>query len=128
MSGVRAYAAASMGVTGSVQGESHLSMTEDGCSLRLTDAERRVLEGCFEDLTRREREVIFALCFGGTNEGMADRLCIALPTLRTHLMRLNQKLGTASKGDVVRLVAAHLLDAYRSRRIAVGGDESVARA
>lgn len=87
------------------------------CSLELTDQERALVEEHFRDLTRREREVIFALCSGGTNEGMAERLCIALPTLRTHLMRLNQKLGTSSKGDVVRLVAAHLLRAYRSQRI-----------
>jgi DNA-binding CsgD family transcriptional regulator len=90
---------------------------EDACSLLLTDDERSFLEARFRELTRREREVIFALCTGGTNEGMAERLCIALPTLRTHLMRLNQKLGTSSKGDVVRLVAMHLLDAYRMRRI-----------
>lgn len=91
--------------------------SEDGCSLLLTEAERAFLESRFADLTRREREVIFALCTGGTNEDMAERLCIALPTLRTHLMRLNQKLGTSSKGDVVRLVAMHLLGAYRLRRI-----------
>ena len=90
---------------------------EEGCSLLLTQAEQAFLEARFHDLTRREREVIFALCTGGTNEGMAERLCIALPTLRTHLMRLNQKLGTSSKGDVVRLVAMRLLDAYRMRRI-----------
>lgn len=117
MSRVRAMDRGAVGVVEIDDEESHLSLSEEGCSLRLTDAERAVLEGCFAELTRREREVIFALCGGGTNEGMADRLCIALPTLRTHLMRLNQKLGTASKGDVIRLVAAHLLDAYRSRRI-----------
>lgn len=95
--------------------------SDEGCSLLLTDAERSFLEARFRELTRREREVIFALCTGGTNEGMAERLCIALPTLRTHLMRLNQKLGTSSKGDVVRLVAMHLLDAYRMRRIEPAG-------
>lgn len=93
---------------------------DEGCSLLLTEAEHAFLEARFRELTRREREVIFALCTGGTNEGMAERLCIALPTLRTHLMRLNQKLGTSSKGDVVRLVAMHLLEAYRMRRIAPG--------
>jgi ATP/maltotriose-dependent transcriptional regulator MalT len=95
-------------------------MSEDGCSLQLNEVERALVEELFRDLTRREREVIFALCAGGTNEGMAERLCIALPTLRTHLMRLNQKLGTSSKGDVVRMVAAHLLRAYRCQRIRGG--------
>ena len=45
------------------------------------------------------------------------RLGIALPTLRTHLMRLNQKLRTGSKSDVVRHVASLLLEGYRTGRI-----------
>jgi hypothetical protein len=32
-------------------------------------------------------------------------------------MRLNQKLGTTSKGDVVRFVAKALLEGYRSGRL-----------
>ena len=93
-----------------------------GDGLLLTDAERAFLERRFGELTRRERDVIFALCGGGTNEGIAERMCIALPTLRTHLMRLNQKLGTGSKGDVMRLVAAELLGAYRNRWIGPAGE------
>ena len=89
---------------------------------RLTDAESSFLRQSLEPLTPREREVVIAICSGGTNEAMADRLCIALPTLRTHLMRLNQKLGTKSKGDVVRFVASCVLDGYRSDRlVALGG-------
>ena len=94
------------------------------CSLDLSPAERSFLERSLAGLTRREREVVFALCSGGTNEGMAARLCIALPTLRTHLMRLNQKLGTASKGDVIRLVAAELLSGYRTRQILPGAPDA----
>jgi DNA-binding CsgD family transcriptional regulator len=90
------------------------------CRLELTEPERRFLHEALPDLTRREREVILELCEGGTNEAMADRLCIALPTLRTHLMRLNQKLGATSKGDLVRLVAAVLLTGYRQSRLAPG--------
>jgi len=85
----------------------------DSWTLELTDSERRFLEGPLNGLTAREREVVFEICAGGTNETMADRLCVALPTVRTHLMRLNQKLGTTSKGDVVRFVAARLLEGYR---------------
>jgi DNA-binding CsgD family transcriptional regulator len=71
-------------------------------------------------LTDREREVALAICDGGSNEVVAERLYIALPTLRTHLMRINQKLGTRSKGDVVRLMVGRLLDGYRSGRVANG--------
>jgi DNA-binding CsgD family transcriptional regulator len=87
-------------------------------TLELTPAERQYLERALTALTTREREVVFAICAGGTNELLADRLCIALPTIRTHLMRLNQKLGTTSKGDVVRFITSKLLDGYRSREIA----------
>lgn len=68
-------------------------------------------------LTERERQVLTAICRCGTNEDAAASLCIALPTLRTHLMRLNQKLGTTSKGDLLRLVASTLLEGYRGGRI-----------
>lgn len=82
--------------------------------LALTDAERRFLEADLGHLTDREREVVFALCEGGSNEAIAERLFVALPTLRTHLMRIHQKLGARSKADVVRVVAARLLSAYRA--------------
>ena len=90
----------------------------DGWSLELTASEQAFLSRSLAMLTTREREVLFAICEGGTNDVIADRLCIALPTLRTHLMRLNQKLGTTSKGDVVRFVAAKVLAGYREGRIA----------
>jgi DNA-binding CsgD family transcriptional regulator len=83
------------------------------CALALTDAEEAIIDRRLDDLTAREREVVRALCAGGPNEALADRLCVALPTLRTHLMRINQKLGSESKDDIVRLVASCLLDAYR---------------
>ena len=85
-----------------------------GPSLNVLPQEVEFLHHNLESLTRREREVVFAICQGGTNDEVAGRLCIALPTLRTHLMRLNQKLGSTSKGDVVRWVAAALLTGYRS--------------
>jgi len=82
-------------------------------SLQLTATEAEFLRRALDILTAREREVVLAICSGGTNEMIAERMCIALPTLRTHLMRLNQKLGTTSKGDVVRSVASTLLLGYR---------------
>lgn len=91
-------------------------------TLELTPAERQYLERSLTALTVREREVVFAICTGGTNELLADRLCIALPTVRTHLMRLNQKLATTSKGDVVRFVTSKLLDGYRRREIVPNGN------
>jgi DNA-binding CsgD family transcriptional regulator len=92
--------------------------------LRLTPEERRTLGEELETLTDREREVALAICDGGSNEVVAERMYIALPTLRTHLMRINQKLGTRSKGDVVRLMVGRLLDGYRAGRIGGGASAS----
>lgn len=86
-------------------------------SIRLTPAERVFLDEALTEMTQRERDVVYALCAGGTNEEMAKRLSIALPTLRTHLMRLNQKLRTSSKSDVIRHIASVLLEGYRTSQI-----------
>lgn len=91
-------------------------------TLQLLDHEVDYLSRSMKALTSRECEVVFSICRGGTNEWMADALRIALPTLRTHLMRLNQKLGTTSKGDVVRFVAKALLEGYRSGEIEPAAD------
>lgn len=85
--------------------------------LALTEVETAYLHAALRELTDREREVVLAVCGGGKNDVIAARLSIAVPTLRTHLMRLNQKLGSGSKGDVIRFVASALLQGYRSERI-----------
>lgn len=97
-----------------------------GSALVESDAERHALEAEFSDLTNREREVLFALCDGGSNEAVAERLCIALPTLRTHLMRLHQKLGTSGKSELVGLAWRRLVEAYRGGRLG-GPDPEVGR-
>lgn len=97
----------------------HVTPHDGGC-IALTPPERRFLEEGLEALTAREREVVYALLDAAdrpnarsSNAGLADRLCVAEPTLRTHLMRINQKLGTASKSDLLRLVSLRLLQGYR---------------
>ena len=86
----------------------------DSPSLALQDQELRVLSVELSSLSPREQEVLLAVCRGGTNEELASELCIALPTLRTHLCRLNEKLGTSSKSDLVRYVAVRVLRGYRT--------------
>lgn len=92
----------------------------DSCALELTGPERDHLYRSLVRLTPREREVVAAMCARGGNEAVADRLCIALPTLRTHLMRINQKLGTSNKGDLIRFISSRLLDGYRRGVISPG--------
>ena len=96
---------------------------EVGSVLAETAEERLALESTFSDLTPREREVLFALCDGGSNEQVAERLCIALPTLRTHLMRLHQKLGTSGKSELVGLAWRRLVEAYRGGQLKAVGPE-----
>lgn len=81
--------------------------------LTLSPSERAIVDSALPELTRREREVLYEICTGGTNEAVAERIGVKLPTLRTHLMRLNQKLGSTSKSDLVRLVMQVLLVSYR---------------
>lgn len=85
------------------------------CCFRLTEAEREYLTASLEGLTPRERDVTFAVCEGGDHEHVAASLCIAVPTLRTHLMRIHQKIGAENKSDIVRFVSARLVEAYRTR-------------
>lgn len=85
------------------------------CSFCLTEDERDFLEDSLGGLTPRERDVTFAVCKGGDHEHVAASLCIAVPTLRTHLMRIHQKIGAENKSDIVRFVSARLVEAYRTR-------------
>ena len=85
--------------------------------ITLNDRERDHLIKAMTNLTPREREVACAVAEGGPNETIADRMCIAVPTLRTHLMRINQKLGTTSKADLVIFVAGRLLEGYRTHAL-----------
>lgn len=90
-------------------------------TLELNAVEREMLAAHLTPLTEREREVVYAVCAGGQNTAIAERLYIALPTLRTHLMRINQKLGVRSKSETIRFVLARLLEAYRKGRTAASG-------
>jgi DNA-binding CsgD family transcriptional regulator len=85
--------------------------------VELRDIEVRWVDAHLPELTGRERQVLYEIVAGGTNEAVAERMDVKLPTLRTHLMRLNQKLGTSSKADLVRLVLHTLMQGYRAGRL-----------
>ncbi|GAB4550682.1 MAG: hypothetical protein Tsb0013_12520 [Phycisphaerales bacterium] len=93
--------------------------------MRLSEDERALVDRVLPDITNREREVLFEIVAGGTNERVAERMGVKLPTLRTHLMRLNQKLGSTSKSDLVRLVTQAIVLDYRSKLL--GTMEPLAR-
>jgi DNA-binding CsgD family transcriptional regulator len=86
--------------------------------VHLLGPERRHLSRALDSLTRREVDVVYAVFLGGPNAGIAQRLGVRMTTLRTHITRINHKLGAERKSDIVRLVAAALLEGYRTGRIA----------
>lgn len=54
-----------------------------------------------ESLSAREHEIALAYAGGATYQQIADRLCIAPSTVRTHLSALYRKLGVSSKLELL---------------------------
>lgn len=58
-------------------------------------------------LTPREYEVLLLVCEGLSNAEIAERLVIAVPTVKTHLSAVYLKLGVSSRLAAVRYVIDH---------------------
>ncbi len=54
-----------------------------------------------QSLTRREREVLQVLCQGARNELIADRLGIAINTVKNHLKSCMFKLGVEDRWQLI---------------------------
>ncbi len=54
-------------------------------------------------LTVREREIVSRLLQGESNQTIADRLFIALPTVKNHLHNIYEKLGVSSRTEILHL-------------------------
>ena len=52
-------------------------------------------------LSVREREMLVFLAQGRTNREIADELCISVPTVKSHLARVYNKLGVNSRADAL---------------------------
>jgi two-component system nitrate/nitrite response regulator NarL len=66
----------------------------DQIRLRGTDEDRPIL-------TAREREVLALMAEGLSGPQIADRLIVALPTVKTHQARLYEKLGVSERAAAV---------------------------
>jgi len=66
-------------------------------------------EAKIETLTRREREIVAGVCEGLRNKELADHLCISEATARNHLTSILDKLGLASRFDLVVFAYRHKL-------------------
>jgi len=60
----------------------------------------------FDELTRKERQVLSLLVGGFHNEEIAERVCMASQTVRNYISRIYDKLGTADRVSTVRLARA----------------------
>jgi DNA-binding CsgD family transcriptional regulator len=53
-------------------------------------------------LTPRQKEIVASILFGNSDRAIADELCISLPTVRTHVQMIYQKLGVSSRTQLAR--------------------------
>jgi DNA-binding CsgD family transcriptional regulator len=67
-------------------------------SLTLTP---RTLTALVEPLTPREHEVLCLLTEASTSQDIADRLCISLRTVETHLGHIYGKLGVRGRVEAM---------------------------
>ena len=57
-------------------------------------------EASSKDLTERELEVVKELMSGDSNQEIADRLCMSLSTLKTHIQHLQEKTGYRNRTEI----------------------------
>ena len=57
-----------------------------------------------DDLTRREREVVELVRLGLSNKQIAERLCIQVATVKSHVHSILAKLGLTRRAEVVALL------------------------
>ena len=75
-----------------------------GQSVLAPAAARSLMDrGREEQLTEREIEVLAAIAKGGTNREVAGDLLVSEATIKTHLLRLYQKLGVKDRAAAVRV-------------------------
>ena len=67
------------------------------------------------DLTEREVEVLRLLALGYTNAEIADEIFLSRRTVETHRARLQHKLGSAKRSDLLRFAEEQGLVEVRSR-------------
>jgi two-component system, NarL family, response regulator NreC len=77
---------------------------------RMAEAEAKsAAEAKADPLSEREHEVLRMLALGHTNQEIAKALYISVRTAETHRAHIMQKLGLASRADLVRYALAHKL-------------------
>jgi DNA-binding CsgD family transcriptional regulator len=68
------------------------------------NAEKKAMLCKAYGITKREREIVDAICEGKTNQQIADELFISLQTVKDHTHRIYSKIGINSRMKLVQLV------------------------
>ena len=61
------------------------------------------------ELTARERDVLGELALGSTNREIADRLCIGVETVKSHLNSIYSKFAVSRRSQAVSVAIRHKL-------------------
>ncbi|MFV3308168.1 LuxR C-terminal-related transcriptional regulator [Pseudomonas sp. NY15181] len=62
-----------------------------------------------QPLSPRELDVLRLLAGGNRNQSIADRLCLSLHTVKTHLRNISSKLGAEGRTEVIAIARARQL-------------------
>jgi DNA-binding NarL/FixJ family response regulator len=57
----------------------------------------------FNELTKREEEVLHLLARDYTNKEIADKLCISVYTVQNHLKRVFRAIGVSNRAGATRV-------------------------
>jgi DNA-binding NarL/FixJ family response regulator len=67
------------------------------------DATAEAPPSWFDELTRKEKQVLGLMVGGFHNDEIAERVCMAPQTVRNYISRIYDKLGTADRVAAVRM-------------------------
>lgn len=73
-----------------------------GCSLDLEDAEDEMLDASIS-LSTRELNILEFVSFGLSNNAIAEKLFVTESTVRSHLRKINAKLGASNRTQAVNM-------------------------
>lgn len=94
------------GVKAVIEGKLWLSrevMTQ--CIFEESDAPTKSTTG---NLTERQTEILALIAVGASNDEIADRLCISLHTVKTHLYRIFKEINVPNRVQAALWAAANL--------------------
>jgi DNA-binding NarL/FixJ family response regulator len=95
------------------RGEAHLDPQVTQRVLQhMRQAEHRAHAGAFQDLSRRELEVLLLVSGGKSNREIAEALSISERTVGNHVSGILSKLGLSNRVELATYAVKHHIDVY----------------